>query len=89
MTADRGRILHYDGTTWRLTDTGVMADLLAIGGRSRSELYAVGSGGAMVRFDGSRWARVAPNTDRSLNSVSGSTVGVYFAGESGAVMRIP
>ena len=51
----RDLVLHYNGTTWTLLDTGTSIQALDIWGTSASNLYVVGgdrSNGAILHYDG-------------------------------------
>ncbi len=50
-----GTILVWNGTSWRTTATGSVADLTAVHGTAGDRVYAVGPD-AVLRFDGVRWA---------------------------------
>lgn len=68
----RGRILHFDGTSWQTMTSGTRALLQDVWGESRNALYAVGDSGTVLRYDGNRWSRVAgPVPERFLRTVWG------------------
>jgi hypothetical protein len=55
-------IQHYDGSTWSVMELPVLPSesggpsLLDIWGSSANDVYAVGTGGAVLHFDGTSWA---------------------------------
>lgn len=52
-------------------------------GRSASEVYAVGTGGVILRWDGAAWTSMDSPTDRTLFTVSGTADTLYAVGSSG------
>lgn len=96
-----GTILRRDRGNWTAISSRVtQSSLAAIWVRSASELYAVGSGGAVVRRSGSAdqgtWSEPAKGlTTASLNAVTGyspSMTGeadVYAVGADGTILHKP
>jgi hypothetical protein len=61
-------------------------DYEAIWGTSESDLFAVGHGGQIAHFDGSRWSEMSSNTDKYLFDVWGaSSSNLYAVGEGGVI----
>lgn len=58
---------------------GVVADLLGVCVRSASEAVAVGRGGVIVRWDGSRWTREASPTEEDLYGICATPEGEWVA----------
>ena len=53
---EKGTILHYDGATWRDTNTtGITKTLNAIWGASPTDVFAAGDSGTMLHYDGLTW----------------------------------
>jgi hypothetical protein len=74
----RGVVWHYDGTSWSrmaLPEVGVLQE---IGGRSGSEVYAVGNDGVILRYDGTGWTATRPAA-RTLLGVWLAPDGLGFA----------
>ncbi|AKU95692.1 hypothetical protein AKJ09_02356 [Labilithrix luteola] len=62
--------------------------LRAIRGKSASDVWAVGSGGTILHFDGTSWTLVSPVTDRTLSAVAfGANGDVWVGGSSRALFR--
>jgi hypothetical protein len=51
----RGRILHYDGQTWRRMTSPTNGELTDLWGRSSADIYAVGRAG-ILHYDGASWS---------------------------------
>ena len=69
-------MLHFDGLSWERVDLeGARpgGSLFKVWGSSASDVYAVGSGGMILRFDGEGWATetVLEPTSASLFTVAG------------------
>jgi len=90
---DDRRIMHFDGTAWSdQMDSGVSEHLKAIWGSGRNDIFAVGDQGAIVQYDGTRWAAMEPadkrTTLRDLNAVWGrSESEVYAVGDFGTILH--
>jgi hypothetical protein len=52
-------------------------------GRSADEVYAVGTGGVILRWDGVAWTSMDSPTDRTLFTVNGTADTLYAVGSSG------
>jgi hypothetical protein len=56
-------------------------------GRAKDDVYAVGSGGVALHYDGANWTTLETGTSRSLQSVFGDAHGhVFAAGLDGVVL---
>jgi len=68
--------------------SGTTALLYAVWGTSATNVYAVGSGGAILHFDGSSWASMASGTSSNLYAVWGSSATDVFAvGFGGTILH--
>ncbi len=64
------------------------ADLNAIWGTSATDLFAVGAGGVILRYNGSTWQTMTSNTSNALNGVWGSSgTNILAVGGNRTVMR--
>jgi hypothetical protein len=64
------------------------ADLTGVWGTSANDVFAVGSGGTVLHFDGSAWTAMATTTTANLLAISGSAAtDVFAAGENGTVIH--
>ncbi len=77
---NRGIVLHYDGSTWNLMDTGAVSGLNAIWGTSASDVFAVGDAGTILHYDGKGWSRMVGGICVDLNDVWGHSGTVYTVG---------
>jgi photosystem II stability/assembly factor-like uncharacterized protein len=91
--AFRGFLRYSDdgGKSWTeftapaSTSGGLLMDVWA---SSPSDVYVVGFGGAVLRFDGTRWLDDAPPTRAALYSVWGASAHeVYAVGERGLILH--
>lgn len=89
-----GVIWHFDGTTWTAQDTGAINPdgiplLFKVWGRSESEIYAVGTRGTILRFDGTNWSPMTSSTTRPLFTVHGNDDVVVACGgsQSGVILE--
>jgi len=64
-----------------------MKSMVTIGGH----LYAVGTSGQVVHFDGMEWTHMATSTDKNLNDIwgydTGAGVVLYAVGDKGKILR--
>ena len=72
-------------TPTKLASTTDLNDVAVV---AADNVWAVGNGGAIVHFDGSRWTLLTPATFLDLNAIKmvSSTEG-YIGGESGILLR--
>lgn len=68
-----GRILRRPKgeQTWELVASPTAEDLYGIHGRSRDDIYAVGSRGTIVRYDGTEWTGFPSGTGEDLFAIHG------------------
>ncbi|MDY7018536.1 MAG: hypothetical protein SU899_00440, partial [Chloroflexota bacterium] len=50
-----GVILHYDGISWTLMNSGTTYDLYGVWGNSSNDVFAVGDTGTILHYDGTSW----------------------------------
>src|SRR4030042_1455168 len=82
----QGNLLRFNGSSWTSEpDPGFSAE--AIWGYTPRELFVVGNGGAVRRYDGTNWVPAASGTSQPLLGVLGVTGPVYAVGEAGASRR--
>lgn len=76
------QLYHYDGTD--VTTPGApMAGLNDIWGNSPSNVYAVGTGGTVLRYNGTTWALEPTGTAGNIISVWGNATDVWAVGNQG------
>ncbi|HSA24584.1 MAG TPA: hypothetical protein P5076_24200, partial [Myxococcota bacterium] len=85
---EAGRILHHDGTDCVALDAGTWLDVLAVDGRSLSDVWAVGQDGMVLHYDGERWLSVTPTVDPPIRSAlravwAADAQHVHVAGDDG------
>lgn len=78
-------IWHWDGRTWQQTWEpwlGGVAFGFELWGSGPGDVWAIGSGGAIVHFEGKTWERVEGVTDNDLYAIWGSGAdNIYIGGE--------
>jgi hypothetical protein len=87
-----GQVYRLGNSDWVQADAGLRSedgpDLEDIDGSGPKDLYVVGIGGAMYRFDGRHWHPVALPTNVHLSNVRCSTPDLYYAcGDDGMILR--
>lgn len=80
-------IFHYDGSTYTKTATAV-SGLRAISGE-RSEVWAVGNGGAVLHYDGLSWNQVETGTRHDFYGIFLSPSNQFLVGDFGTVLSTP
>lgn len=70
-----GFMLHFDGSDWVTSETGVTEDINNIWFTSATNGYAVGAGGLVLHYDGITWTTETAITSEDL-------LGVYFMDEN-------
>ena len=85
VTGAGGLALMIDGDDARLTDTGTIATLRAVHGRSSTEIFAVGGDdkGAVLRWDGRRWNDIALSVMPRLHAVFAGRTDLWVVGDAG------
>jgi len=77
----------YDGSTWRSEDLPIQG-AHDIWGSSASDLFVVGSAGAITHYDGTVWVSMTSPTTRSLEAVWGSSpTDVWAVGAGGVILH--
>ena len=84
-----GQTAVCPNTQWHLQNPEFSPyPLRSVWGISSSSIYAVGSNGLILHYDGQAWNRMDSPTARTLTSVWGSTDNnVYAVGDDGTVLR--
>lgn len=72
---------------WRVSPTGVTANLLAAAAAPDGTTWAVGSGGTVIHLVRGAWAQVPSGTAAELRAVWASATSVYVAGRGGTLLR--
>jgi uncharacterized repeat protein (TIGR01451 family) len=84
---DFGTILHYDGASWSIQESGTREHLWRVWGSDSSHVYAVGDKGTLLRYDGSAWNAEESGTTRDLFAIGGAGYRVWAAGDNGTLLR--
>jgi len=91
VVGDAGKILRSTGAAFSTMTSNTVQSLRGIWGNSATEeVWAVGLGGVLLRFDrgSGTWGSVASPTTNQLNAVWGSARNrVYVAANGGTVLR--
>ena len=76
------------GGTWTAQFSNTGNNLNGVWGSSGSNIYAVGNGGTIRRYNGSSWGTVSSGTANHLYDVWGSSASnIYFVGANNTVLR--
>src|SRR6185295_6501496 len=83
--------LHWLGSSWTPVSSGTLSQLHAIWGASAGDVWAVGEGGAIQRWNGTRWS-TAPEASTAATTlwrgVWGSAADdVWLIGNAGETWR--
>jgi hypothetical protein len=57
-------------------------------GRADDDVYAVGTGGTIVHYDGVTWTPMPSSTVNDLEAVAGTDANVFAVGGGGTILRI-
>ncbi len=81
-------LLSYDGVSWSVAPLPVRGNFEDIWGNSPTDVFVVGSRGAIAHYNGVSWSPMASGTDYSLVTVSGtSPTNVFAASFGGLILR--
>ena len=73
---------------WSPMTSGTTNNLSGIWGSSGSDVFAVGSGGAILHYNGSTWSAMSSGTTQTLNGVWGSSeTDVFAVGSGGTILH--
>jgi len=76
---------RYDGHVWNAVSTDAL--LSSVWARSRDTVFAVGPGGLVLRYDGSRWTQERSVRNDMLMAVSGSDETVVAVSRAGTIIE--
>jgi hypothetical protein len=80
---NRGFVARFDGVSWTLESEYSDATLTGVWARSDTDIYAVGSQGTLIHFDGSIWSSVDIPTTLDLTGVFGDSERLYVSAMGG------
>lgn len=83
---ERTYVVHYDGETWTRADTASFPDeaLFKVWGTGGDDIWVVGTGGAILHYDGDAWTvHTSPVTDRLIAVWGTASDDVYAVGGDG------
>jgi hypothetical protein len=87
IAGDNGNILHYNGTIWNTSQSGVTDTLEDVWAKSASEAYAVGlrsdNYGTILKYDGTNWVPQISGVPYRFYGVWGSGNEVFAVGHNG------
>lgn len=87
VVGSRGFARHGARWGWPRIYMGTDAHLRSVHGASATEAWAVGTDGAIMRWDGAGWEPEASGTEAQLNDVRVVGSWVYAVGDDGTVLR--
>ena len=86
-------ISHWDGAVWNTWKFQQYPDLYSVWGTSSANLYAVGSKGAILKFDGVQWQSLPSGVGENIKGIWGVSgneiyaVGNYPLNDTGVVLK--
>lgn len=78
---------HWNGQAWRALPAGMDMTLLGVSGNSAADVWTVGSGGLVLRYDGTAWNQLSDPRVGALYASAGSPEDFWMAGAGGTLMR--
>jgi hypothetical protein len=75
-----------EGAAWNTQAASAMY-LFGVWGRADDDIYAVGSAGTIVHFDGTTWMPMTSTTQVALQAVGGTAANVFAVGDEGTILR--
>lgn len=86
-SVDRGWA-GLQGSNWAQVQSGTYQSLHGVWGLSSSEVWAVGEGGLVLRFNGTLWTPQISTTNEALYAVGGTSGSdVYAVGSRGTILH--
>jgi len=87
---DFGVILHHDGATWTLQDTGSIADLISVSGPASGRLAVGGRANARLTWwNGQVWSGATLDRPGLSGVWVGSDGAALVTGSEGQILRVP
>ncbi len=71
------------------TESSPLADATGIAGSAPDDLYLCGLSGAVMHFDGARWAAETVPTGEALRAIAGGGPATFSAGDQGFLIQRP
>jgi len=94
---EAGTIIHYDGSTWSLMDSGTMTHVLSgVWGSGPNDIFAVGTYydqpnwreyATILHYDGANWSTMISGLPNGLRGVWGSAPNDVFAVGPNAILH--
>lgn len=84
------RLAHWDGTSWSTFGPPIpLAQILSIWGADPFDIWAVGTSGTVLHYDGQRWTPIGVPTFDDLVAVDGSSRDyVWAVGKNGVRLQL-
>lgn len=70
-----------------LQASGTTQNLRGVWGRSANEVWAVGAGGTLLKWDGATWPRQLVGTSIDLKAIWGTGTHLWMVGEYAAILH--
>jgi hypothetical protein len=87
ITADT-TLYHYQaGTFTQVNPPSPVSGLRGIFGNNASDIYATGTAGVLLRYNGVSWSRVPTGAATDLTAVASSAGKLWVVGSSGTILR--
>lgn len=83
-----GQLLHFDGRSWTQVKLPVDVPMYDVYAASRTEAWACGKDGVMLRYDGSAWKQSATGTKKGLGALYLPLGGKPLAATNETLLRL-
>ena len=85
---DFGKVIHYDGLSWKPMDTGIDSIINVIRGDTDGNVYTAGQGGIIMKYDGDAWREMYSNdTYYFFDLLVRSSTTIFAVGRGGNVFK--
>ena len=83
----QGTIIHYDGTSWSIQDSGTTEDLNAVWGSASNDVFAAGGNGIILHYNGATWAGMVSGVIKNLTGLYGlAPNAIMVVGADGTIL---
>lgn len=80
-------VYRYSGGSWSTLPPPGVTGLRGLSGTGPGDLWAVGQGGVIVRYNGSTWSREKSGAATDFSSINITGTRVWISGSNGTVLR--
>jgi hypothetical protein len=85
---DFGKVIHYDGISWKPMDTGIDSIINVIRGDADGNIYTAGQGGIIMKYDGDSWSEMySDDSYYFFDLLVRSSTTIFAVGREGYVFK--